>query len=421
MLRYPGGSLSNGYDWRTHKAGWWICPPESSFHQFSQLASTIGSDMIITTNYGTGTPELAAEWVRYANLTLKRKVKYWEVGNECFGFWEEDTRPRPHDPYTYGIEAAKYIRQMKEIDPTIKVGVVVENGEDSYSTYTDHPATNPRTKKVHNGWTPVMLTTLKSQGVYPDFVTYRRYLQGPEYECDDALLLHPPDWGRDMADIRQQMNDYWGVDRAKSIEIFLVEANSVFTKPGKQSTSIVNALHLADQIGYLSTTEAKSHSWFVNRHEQLPGNNNAPELHGWRNYGDYGAIAPNGQPYPAYYGFRILQFFASRGDAVVRVTTNSPLLAAYGIKRPEGYRLMVINKNRSVAIQGAFSLPAGSVRGTARMFSYGMAQDDAVRTGNLLKSDIATSSATVNTTRPVLSFAPYSITVIHFDPVRTIN
>jgi alpha-L-arabinofuranosidase len=63
---------------------------------------------------------------------------------------------------------------MKAADPTIKIGAVAVTGEDSYANYTDHPAVNPRTGASHNGWTPVMLATLKSVGITPDFLIYHR-------------------------------------------------------------------------------------------------------------------------------------------------------------------------------------------------------------------------------------------------------
>jgi hypothetical protein len=51
-----------------------------------------------------------------------------------------------------------------------------------------HPATNPRTGAVHNGWTPVLLTTLKSSNTIPDFVIYHRYEQNEGNESDERLL-----------------------------------------------------------------------------------------------------------------------------------------------------------------------------------------------------------------------------------------
>jgi spore coat protein CotH len=52
---------------------------------------------MVTVDYGTGDtigqrdgtgetgPQIAADWVRYANVTHHYNVKYWEIGNEVYG------------------------------------------------------------------------------------------------------------------------------------------------------------------------------------------------------------------------------------------------------------------------------------------------------------------------------------------------
>jgi len=51
-------------------------------------------DAMVTVNAGMGTPEMAAEWVRWANKKMGYNVKYWEIGNELEGSWElGNTRP----------------------------------------------------------------------------------------------------------------------------------------------------------------------------------------------------------------------------------------------------------------------------------------------------------------------------------------
>ncbi len=56
---------------------------------------------------------------------------------------------------------------MKAFDPTIKIGAVAVPGEDSYANNTNHPVVNPVTGVTHNGWTPVMLATLKASASLP--------------------------------------------------------------------------------------------------------------------------------------------------------------------------------------------------------------------------------------------------------------
>jgi len=113
------------------------------------------------------------------------------VGNEVYGSWETDNNTRPHDPYTYAQRFAQYYSQMKAVDPAIKVGAVAVTGEDSYANYTDHPALNPRTGVTHNGWTPVMLTTLRGLGVTPDFLIYHRYPEAPGRKMTRGCCFPP--------------------------------------------------------------------------------------------------------------------------------------------------------------------------------------------------------------------------------------
>ena len=113
-------------------------------------------------------------------------------------------------PNTYAQRFRDYYTQMKAVDPTIKIGAVAVTGEDSYANYTTHPAVNPRTGQTHYGWTPVMLATLKSLRITPDFLIYHRYPEAPGAESDTGLLTSSGTWATDAADLRQQLNDYLG-------------------------------------------------------------------------------------------------------------------------------------------------------------------------------------------------------------------
>ena len=209
-LRFPGGSLSDDYHWATNTTDSNTWTWATSFDSFAQVATTVGTQAFITVDYGSGTPAEAAAWVQESNVTRHYGFKYWEVGNECYGTWETDTNTVAHDPYTYAQRFQQYYTQMKAVDPTIKIGAVAVTGEDSYANNTNHPVVNPRTGQTHNGWTPVMLATLRSLGVTPDFLIYHRYAQGPGAESDQGLLLSNGTWSTDAADLRQQLNDYLG-------------------------------------------------------------------------------------------------------------------------------------------------------------------------------------------------------------------
>jgi hypothetical protein len=423
-LRFPGGSLSDVYHWQTNMSepspGQEPFEWATSFDEFIGVAGQTHAAAYITANYGTGTPEEAAAWVNYANKVKRTNVRYWEIGNENYGTWEADNNARPHDPVTYANRFKEYWRQMKAVDPSIKIGAVVVTGEDSYVNYMDHPVTNPRTGAVHNGWTPVMLDTLKQLGVTPDFVVYHRYEQGPGGESDIFLLNSAASWANDATALRQMLDDYLG-NKSRKVELAVTEHNSVFSNPGKQTTSLVNGLFYADAVGNLLKTEFNAMMWWDLRNGQEGGNNNSSTLYGWRRYGDYGIVnaadpAGPADRYPTFYVNKLLKNFARGGEKVVQASSDYGSLGVYAVRGEDrSVRILVINKHPSATLNATITLPALKKGEKAKVFSYGIAQDEAAHTGEG-SADIAQSTLTLNGSTLTFSPGPYSVHVIQLNP-----
>src|SRR5687768_18146316 len=85
LLRYPGGSYSDIYHWADHTAPGGYVAPNTDFDTFMRGVRRTGAQAMVTANYGTGTAEEAAAWVRHANVTKGYGIKYWEIGNENYG------------------------------------------------------------------------------------------------------------------------------------------------------------------------------------------------------------------------------------------------------------------------------------------------------------------------------------------------
>jgi alpha-L-arabinofuranosidase len=411
-LRFPGGSTSDGYHWMTNMNDGNTYTWPTSFDVFAGTATAIGANAFITVNYGSGTPQEAAAWVTYSSVTKAYGFKYWEIGNECYGTWEEDNQALAHDPFTYATRAAAYFAAMKAADPTIKIGVVAVTGEDTFSNgYASHPATNAREGTTHNGWTPVMLATLKSLGVTPDFLIYHRYEQNPNAESDPGLLQAALTWPSDAADLRQQLTDYLGASGA-AVELVVTENNSVNTNPGKQSTSLVNALYLADSVSNVMQTEFNSLVWWDLYNGQLTTDNNSASLYGWRQYGDYGVESPAHDRYPTFYAMELMAHFARGGDSVVKASSDNPLLSAYAAKRADGtLSILVINKSPTSTFPVNFAVTGFSPQSTATVYAYGIAQDTAAETGSG-SPDVALSTLSNAAATFSASFAPYSLSVV---------
>ncbi len=400
VLRFPGGSTSDAYVWQSNKTydtttgllnnfTW-----GTSFDDFAQVATSLHAQAFITVNYGSATAQDAADWVTYSNVTKHYGFKYWEIGNECYGSWEYDRQVAAHDPTTYANRAGDYITKMKAADSTIKVGVVVVTGTG------------------YNNWNAVMLGRLKALGATPDFVIYHRYEQTPLHdtdlahaESDAGLLQKAQTWPSDAVDIRQQVNTYLGAV-GPGVELVVTENNSVYAYPGKQTTSLVNGLFLADSTGNILQTEFNSLVWWDLHNGQETGNNNSAALYGWRNYGDYGILAGDNQPYPTYYVMKLLAHFARGGDTVVAAASNNTLLSLFAAKRGDGsLSLLVINKDPVNDLSANIALTGFTPGSTATTYTYGKPQDSG-------QTDIATGSTGIGGPAFTATFASYSVTVI---------
>ena len=416
ILRFPGGSLSDFYHWNPgiRSDGYQWDP--TKFTNFIHIATNVSAQAMITVNYGTGTSNEAAAWVKSANVTNHLGFKYWEIGNECYGTWEADSNNLPHDPYTYATRAANYIRLMKAADPNIKAGVVAAPGENSYSNNVTHFAVNPRTDTTNYGWTPIVLSTLKSQGVRPDFLVHHVY---PEYnvDSDQSLLLAGGNWGGDAADLRQQITDYFGSD-GTNIELLCTENNADSGNQGRQSTSLVNGLYLADSLAQLEKTEFNGFVWWDLRNGTDYSGDFDSLLYGWRNYGDLGIINGPNTRHPVFYAFKLMQYFARAGDTVLSAASDYALLPAYAARKANGsLALLIINKDRYTGYTARLSLTNFVPGPDATVRSYGIDQDEATRTNaDVSLQDIAQTKISFASTNFNYLFPPYSLTLFTFAP-----
>lgn len=460
IIRLPGGSDSDLFQWLYNRQYGQTWTWQSSLADFISVITNANAQAMTTVNYGTGSSSEAAAWVAYCNaattssvslgtdrygmnwqtaghwaslraaaplavddgfnfLRLNRTAplgfKYWEIGNEVYGSWETDSNAVPHDPYTYASNAINFIALMKAVDPTIKIGVVVAPGDDNYANYTTHAATNLVNKSVHYGWTPVLLATLTAHGVTPDFLIHHVYPQNPGGENDAFLLQASANWANDAATLRQEIIGYVG-NSGTNIELLCTENNSVSSNPGKQSTSLVNGLYLADSLAALMQTEFNGFFWWNFRNGGvITTNNNSASLYGWRMYGDY-AVTEGASNYPPYYAERLLQKFIQPGDSIIAATNDYYLLSAYAARRQDGaLTLLAINKDPVNTITGQVAIAGFTPSSSATLYSYGIPQDNAAETG-IGSQDISTNTFSGAATNFNYAFPPYSANVLFFPP-----
>ncbi len=426
VVRMPGGSLSDEYHWgsNTTLSNTWQWA--ASFNEMARVTTNVGAQAFIVVNYGSGTPEEAAGWVRHANVTNQLGFKYWEIGNECYGTWEHDTNALPNHAYTYALRASNYIAQMKAADPTIKIGVVVAPGENSYANgYTDHPAVNPRTGQTNYGWTPVLLTTLKNLGVTPDYLIHHHYPQWTDPnnvaaspDNDTNLLQSTSNWAVDAADLRQQITDYFGPG-GTNIQLVVTENNADAGNQGRQSTSLVNGLYYADSLGKLLQTEFQGFVWWDLRNGRDYGGYFGSQLYGWKPYGDLGMVTDLDIRHPTFYAAKLMQWFARPGDKILSTTSDYSWLSAYSARRANGsVALLVLNRFSLSNLNAQISLTGFTPQTVATRRSYGIPNDEAARTNApAAAQDISTNTFASAGTNFTYSFAPYSMTLFTLAPV----
>ena len=144
MIRYPGGNFVSGYHWLdgvgpkedrpTVLDRAWDSLETNQFgaNEFLSWCKLVGTEPLLGLNLGTGTPESAAALVEYCNIEkgtkwsdLRRKhgiaapykVTHWCLGNEMDGPWQIGHMHAAE----YGTKAADAARQMRYVDPSLKL------------------------------------------------------------------------------------------------------------------------------------------------------------------------------------------------------------------------------------------------------------------------------------------------------------
>jgi alpha-L-arabinofuranosidase len=129
-------------------------------------------------------------------------------------------------------------------------------------------------------------------------------------------------------------------------------------------------------------------------------------LYGWRSYGDYGMVSDQNDRYPAYFVSKLVSRFTGSGDQVIQAATNYNLLAAYAVKRIDGSMpLLLINKGATNSLNAAVNLAGFVPQSAATVYSYGIPQDEAARTG-AGSPDLATTTFSGVSTSEELSCSP---------------
>jgi hypothetical protein len=354
-MRYPGGSYSDIYHWVDNTAPGGYVAPNTDFDHFMAGVTRAGAQAIVTANYGTGTPQEAADWVRYANVSHNYGVRYWEIGNENYGnghygaAWEADNHA-DKSPAAYANGVVAFAEAMKAVDPTVKIGAVLTtpgNWPDGIVAGGDAGT-----------WNQVVLSIA---GSHIDFVTVHWYPGGssaPESlskteQVTDAILL-----------LRKQT----------ALPISLTEINTGYgqnTQPG--------ALFAADMYAGLIENGVFTVDWW-NVHN---GATAASTIGGQTDYQDFGLLSSAtctsdgtcepalNTPFAPYYALSMLSAFARPGDQLVRAVSDDGLVSAHAARRPNGdLTVLLVNKDPDNAHAVTLRYPGYTASPAATVLTY---------------------------------------------------
>jgi hypothetical protein len=393
MLRYPGGSYGDIYNWQNNTAPGGYVAPGTDFDQFMGTVKAIGAQPILIANYGTGTPAEAAAWVKYANVTQGYGADYWEIGNEVYGDgyygddWEANDRT-DKSPTQYANDVLSYASAMKAVDPNIKIGAVLTLP----GNWPDGVLASGDTEDWNH-------TVLSIAGSAIDFVIVHWY---PSGTGASTALTEPAELPGELAQLRDEIDQYAGA-RGSSIGIAMTEMNSSVDEDTQP-----NALFAADS--YMTALEQGVFTvdWW-DTHNGAGTISTAPD--GATDYDDWGILSSAGctgtvcepafnTPFPTYYGIQMLSDLGRPGDLMVDAGTNQPLIAAHAVRQADGdLAVMLVNKdpNNSYSVNLDY---AGYTPSTATptVYTYG---DEA--------SSITTAASGTSASQTI---PPYSIETI---------
>ena len=96
---------------------------------------------------------------------------------------------------------------------------------------------------------------------------------------DPSDPTDPYNWAARSAAYESLLTQYLGA-AGKNVQLFATEFNSVYSNPGKQTTSLVNGLWLADSLGGLLETPYNAADVWDLRNSYATGGNASASLYG---------------------------------------------------------------------------------------------------------------------------------------------
>lgn len=355
VLRYPGGSLADTFDWRSGDGLIRSRGTSERFltrqrqtvlfgtAEFLALCKRLNAEPMITVNVAAGAPRDAADWVRSVNRSrdggiVAGPVRYWEVGNEPY--LRDEIRPEAAvAPETFAVRANAFIRAMRDVDNSIVIGIPLRS---------DRVGTLPAV--AFPGFAETVMRGINERfdfvalhNAYLPFVSDRGARYAPEDLFRAAMAAYQV-VEEDLGRTRQVLDRF---HPGQMIPFALTEYNSFYTLGGSLDNHIASlggALYVADLLRVLASRDdiLAANFW------SLTGN--------WV----FGAVSNQRQLRPAYHVLRayseILRgqrldlevrgpTFDAPAIGAVPATRAVPVIAALATTYVGHTSLLIINKS----------------------------------------------------------------------------
>ena len=211
--------------------------------------------------------------------------------------------------------------------------------------------------------------------------------------------------------LRSQLAQYCG-KHASAVQIMVTETNSVSYNPGKQTTSLVNALFLADQSMLRFENGVTNVDWWTLHNSPFEGNairplRQLPVRRLRRPVGGFSTTnyvePPVNTPFPAYYGLQMLSYLGHDcRNGILGTTSSNDLVSVHAVRQKNNkVNVLLVNKDPSVRYSVTVSLSGAKANGMASIYRYGM--NSTAITGSRTQVHGSTFSVSVD---------PYSLTTV---------
>jgi len=244
VLRFPGGTLADYYNWRDgigpvssrpvrrHPTDSGRSANVFGSPEFFALLRDTGTEGLITVNAGTSGPDAAAEWVKYANAPGNKErladgwaapigVKLWEVGNELYLPGSPGEVKITQTPEEYSAHFIEFADAMRAVDPTITV-VAIGVAKSGIGPGTPFP-----------DWTEKLLKAAAAKidmvAVHNAYFPLLYHVQQPPVEAVyPALWAAPEAVGRSLTKLGHLLSRF---ENGRSIGIALTEWGALYSLP----------------------------------------------------------------------------------------------------------------------------------------------------------------------------------------------